>query len=203
MVSSVSGAAGYSAAAMQGAQCGSGSRGPQALQEKLFTKLDVNNDGGIDQNELGQFLDYVSSSTGSTSQTDTSQLFKTLDSDGDGTISKQELTDGAKKLFEELRAQLIGSKSGSANSSTSATATTDESQDAKKQALFAKIDTNGDGSIDQSELGTFLSQKPEHHGHGGGGLFSKIDSLLDQYRSTAATTDSTDQETTSTLSAVA
>ena len=207
MVSSVSGAAGYSAAAMQGAQCGSGSRGPQALQEKLFSKLDVNNDGGIDQNELGQFLDYVSSSTGSTSQTDTSQLFKTLDSDGDGTISKQELTDGSKKLFEELRTQLIGSQSGSASSSTtdstSATAATDESQDAKKQELFAKIDTNGDGSIDQSELGTFLSQKPEHHGHGGGGLLSKIDSLLDQYRSTAATTDSTDQETTSTLSAVA
>jgi Ca2+-binding EF-hand superfamily protein len=203
MVSSVGGAAGYSAAAMQGAQCGSGSRGPQALQEKLFTKLDVNNDGGIDQNELGQFLDYVSSSTGSTSQTDTSQLFKTLDSDGDGTISKQELTDGAKKLFEELRAQLVGSKSGSTSDSTSATTATDETQDAKKQALFSKIDTNGDGSIDQSELGTFLSQKPEHHGHGGGGLFSKIDSLLDQYRSTAATTDSTDQETTSTLSAVA
>jgi Ca2+-binding EF-hand superfamily protein len=176
--------------------CSAQSRSPQALQEKLFSKLDVNGDGGIDQSELGNFLDYVSSATGSTSQTDTSQLFKTLDADGDGAISKQELTDGAKKLFEQLRTQLASTQSDK----------TDESHKPDSKELFAKIDSNGDGSIDQDELSTFLSQKPEHGpgGHGGGGLLGRIDSLLDQYRSTAATaTDTSDQETASAVSAVA
>jgi len=182
MVSSVGSAAGYSAAAM----CSAGSRGPAALQEKLFSKLDVNGDGGIDQSELGDFLNYVSSATGSASQTDSAQLFKTLDADGDGAISKQELTDGAKKLFEQLRTQLMstqGEKSGEAQSA--------HKPDPKE--LFAKIDANGDGSISQDELSTFMSQKPEagHHGQGGGFL-GRIESLLDQYRSTA-TADATDE----------
>jgi Ca2+-binding EF-hand superfamily protein len=192
MVSSVGGAAGYSAAAM----CSAQSRGPAALQEKLFNKLDVNGDGGIDQSELGSFLDYVSSASGSTTQTDTSQLFKTLDADGDGAISKQELTDGAKKLFEQLRTQLASAQSDKA----------DESHKPDPQELFAKMDANGDGSIDQSELSTFLSQKPEHGqgGHGGGGLLGRIDALLDQYRSTAASAvDTSDQEAASAVSAVA
>jgi Ca2+-binding EF-hand superfamily protein len=164
-----------------------------ALQEKLFSKLDVNGDGGIDQSELGDFLDYVSSATGSTTQTDTSQLFKTLDADGDGAISKQDLTDGAQKLFEELRTQLASTQTEKA----------DKSHKPDSKELFANIDANGDGSIDQSELSTFLSQKPGH-GHGGGGLLGRLDALLDQYRSTAATaTDTSDQETASAVSAVA
>jgi Ca2+-binding EF-hand superfamily protein len=152
----------------------------------LFNKLDVNGNGGIDQSELGDFLDYVSSATGSTSQTDSSQLFRTLDADGDGSISKQELTDGAKKLFEELRAQLVSTQSDQSGDAQAA-----NKPDPKE--LFAKIDANGDGSISQDELGTFLSQKPEHGhgGHGGSGFFGRIDSLLDQYRSTA-TADATD-----------
>jgi Ca2+-binding EF-hand superfamily protein len=182
MVSSVGSAAGYSTAGM----CSAQSRGPAALQEKLFSKLDVNGDGGIDQSELGDFMDYVSSATGSTSQTDSSQLFKTLDADGDGSISKQELTDGAKKLFEELRAQLASTKSEKSDDAQSA-----HKPDSKE--LFAKMDANGDGSISQDELSTFLSQKPEHgHGGHGGGFLGRIESLLDQYRSTA-TADETDE----------
>jgi Ca2+-binding EF-hand superfamily protein len=184
MVSSVGSAAGYSTAALCSAQS-RGARDPAALQEKLFNKLDVNGDGGIDQSELGDFLNYVSSATGSTTQTDSSQLFKTLDADGDGAISKQELTDGAKKVFEELRAQLASTKSDKSGESQAAANKPDPKE------LFAKMDANGDGSISQDELGTFMSQKPEHgHGHGGGFL-GRIDSLLDQYRSTA-TVDATD-----------
>ena len=198
MVSSVGSAAGYSTASMYGAQS-RGARDPAALQEKLFSKLDVNGDGGIDQSELGDFLKYVSSATGSTSQTDTSQLFKTLDADGDGAISKQELTDGTKKLFEELRTQLASTKSAQA----------DESQDAKKpdpQEFFKKIDANGDGSISQDELGTFMSQKPEHgHGPGGpgGGFLGRIESLLDQYRSTATAAAMDDADASAAVVAVA
>jgi Ca2+-binding EF-hand superfamily protein len=183
--------------------CSAQSRGPRdpaALQEKLFNKLDVDGDGGIDQSELGDFLDYVSSATGGTTQTDSSQLFKTLDADGDGAISKQELTDGAKKLFEELRAQLASTKSEKTGKSA-------ESQAASKpdpKELFAKIDANGDGSISQDELGTFMSQKPEHgHGGHGGGFLGRIESLLDQYRSTATADAADEADASEAVSAVA
>jgi len=190
MVSSVS----SSAAAM----CSAQSRGPAALEEKLFSKLDVNSDGGIDQSELGDFLDYVSSATGSTSQTDSAQLFKTLDADGDGSISKQELTDGAKKLFEQLRTQLMSTQSEKSGAAQSA-----HKPDPK--ALFAKMDANGDGSVSQDELSTFLSQKPEygHGGHGGGGFLGRIESLLDQYRSTATADETDDAGASVAVSAVA
>lgn len=115
MVSSVSSSAAFSTALLSGSPC-RGTRDPQAMQEKLFSKLDVNGDGGIDQSELTQFLDYASSalsgtsgtsSTSATSDTASADLFKAMDTDGDGTLSKTELADGAKKLFDELRSQLM------------------------------------------------------------------------------------------------
>jgi hypothetical protein len=89
----------------------------------LFSKLDVNGDGGIDASELSQFVDFASSSTSSTSaasNTGATDLFKSMDADGDGTLSKTERADGAKKLFDELRTQLM-----SASGATSGAAPTD------------------------------------------------------------------------------
>jgi hypothetical protein len=156
MVSSVTGSAGFSTAMLSGSQC-RGPRGSEsqqadkaALQEKLFGKLDVNGDGGVDESELNDFLSYAASATGSTSATRSADLFKTIDSDGDGSISKTEMADGAKSLFDELRTQL---------------------------------------------------RPPPSGGPGGGGRFSMIQSLLDQYRSTS--TDATTEATTSSLSIAA
>ncbi len=197
MVSQVSGSAGISAAMLSGSQC-HGPRDTSALQEKLFSKLDVNGDGGVDQSELGQFMDFATSSASGTSQSGSADLFKSLDTNGDGSLSKTELSDGAKKLFDELRTQLMSASSGTSDSQS--VAKPDPSD------LFAKIDSNGDGSIDKNELSAFVQSKPQGappnggHPHGGG-MFSKIESLLDQYRSTA--TDSTTGSETSTLSIAA
>jgi EF hand domain-containing protein len=184
MVSSVTSSAGLSTAMLSGSQC-RGTRDPQALREKLFSKLDVNGDGGIDQSELSQFVDFASSSTGSTSATsDTSgaDLFKSMDTNGDGTLSKTELADGTKKLFDELRTQLMSQVASTATSSDTQATGDAQSADASQSA---PPPTGG------------------HHHHGGGGMASKIASLLDQYRSTATndTTDST--ESPSTLSVAA
>jgi EF-hand domain pair/EF hand len=180
MVSQVGSSVGFSAPLQSGAQC-RGPRDTQALQEKLFAKLDVNGDGGIDQSELGDFLSYAASSSGGTSQVDSAQLVKSLDSNGDGAISKSELADGVKSLFDALRSQLTAS--GAAAGARPA----GKSDPAE---LFAKIDSNGDGAIDKDELGAFMeaNRPPPPHG---GGLLGKIESLLDQYRSTAteATSD--------------
>jgi Ca2+-binding EF-hand superfamily protein len=207
MVSSVTSSAGFSTAMLSGSQC-RGPRGSEsqqadkaALQEKLFSKLDVNADGGVDKSELNDFLSYAAAATGSTSATSSADLFKTIDSDGDGSISKTEMADGAKSLFDELRTQLM-SKSGEAAPPPPPPAEDSDDQ----QQLFAQIDADGNGSLDQTELGTFLEQTkpqgpPPSGGPGGGGRFSMIQSLLDQYRSTS--TDSTTESTTSSLSIAA
>jgi len=212
MVSSVTSSAGFSTAMLSGSQC-RGTRGSEsqqadktALQEKLFSKLDVNGDGGVDESELNDFLSYASSATGTSSTTSSTDLLESIDTDGDGSISKTEMADGAKSLFDALRTQLM-SKSDEA--APPPPPSTDEASDDQQQ-LFAKIDSNGDGSIDQSELGSFVEQTksqdgpqdaPPAGGPGGGGRFSMIQSLLDQYRSTS--TDSTTESTTSSLSIAA
>lgn len=164
-----------------------------SLQQKLFTKLDTNGSGGIDKTELSEFMSFAASQSGGTQATDSAALFSSIDSDGDGAISQTELSDGAKSLFDQLRAQLM----------TSANETSEPKPVEKPSSedLFAKIDVNGDGSIDQDELGSFMEANPpppppgEGRGHGGG-LFAKIESLLDQYRATATT----ESETSSVLS---
>ncbi len=184
MVSQVSSSMGLSAMLQSGSQC-RGARDTQALQEKLFAKLDVNGDGGIDESELKDFLSYAASSSGGTSQVDSAQLVKSLDSNGDGAIDKSELAAGVKSLFDALRSQLMSS-GGTAG--TKAAGRPDPAE------LFAKIDSNSDGSIDKDELGAFMEANRPSPSHGRG-LLGRIDSLLDQYRSTA-TQESSDAAAT-------
>lgn len=201
MVSSVSSSAAFSTAMLSGSQC-RGTRDPQAMQEKLFSKLDVNGDGGIDQSELTQFLDYASSaisgtsgtsSTSATSDTASTDLFKAMDTDGDGTLSKTELADGAKKLFDELRTQLM-----TASGSASGTRSTDSTSSAASAADTSSIDdTQG------PPPGPPPGPAPSGGHHHGGGLFAKIASLLDQYRSTATDSTDTTSEAATTLSVAA
>ena len=228
MVSSVNSSAAFSSAMLSGSQC-RGSRDTQALQEKMFAKLDANGDGGIDKTELSDFMSFAASSSG-TQATDSSELFSKLDADGDGAVSQTELSDGAKALFDQLRTQLMSAAAAKASETTStSTSETDavSGSDSVSSAtsttkpdpteLFAKIDANGDGSIDQDELGSFMeANRPPPPprgegpggpdgpgGHRGGGMFSKIESLLDQYRSNSTTDSTAETEATSSLSIAA
>jgi len=166
-----------------------GAQAKQALQEKLFTKLDADGNGSIDKSELSDFMSFVASAQG-TQASDSSQLFSKLDTDGDGAVSQSELADGARSLFQQLRSQMMSASSG-----TSQPPAVDQS---RMDDLFSKMDANGDGSVSKDELGSFLSANPPPappeggHGRHGGRLFAKLDSLLDQYRATASTGSSDD-----------
>jgi len=200
MVSSVSSNAAFSSAALSGSQC-RGTRDPQAFQEKLFSKLDANGDGSIDQSELSQFVDFAASSTKSASAMSDStgaDLFQSMDTDGDGKLSKTELADGTKKLFEELRTQLM-SASGGASSSGATSAAGQSADVAQASATQASAATNATQDAPPAGGGHH-----HHHGGGGGGMFGKIAQLLDQYRSNA-TNDSSAASTAdaSTLSVAA
>jgi hypothetical protein len=75
--------------------------------QKLFVKLDVNGDGGIDGSELKSFVDAVAEKSG-TQAADASELMTSLDADGNGSVSSTELSEGGKALFDGLRQQLMG-----------------------------------------------------------------------------------------------
>ena len=201
MVSSVSGNAAFSSAMLSsGSQC-RGTRDPQAFQEKLFSKLDVNGDGGIDQSELSELVDFASSSVSGTSASSSStaatDLFKSMDADGDGTLTKTELADGTKKLFDELRTQLMTASAGAGTASSAA------SIDATPSNAAAVDDTTADAQATDAPAGAMQGLPPPPPGghHHGGGMFAKIASLLDQYRSNAS--DATTTTEASTLSVAA
>lgn len=146
---------------------------PAKLQQKLLAKLDTNGDKSIDKNELKSFIDFVSTQTGGTSTTGTSTasstdaLFSTLDSDSDGSISSTELADNGKALFDQLRDQLRNTQLSSSEAPPPPPMHGDESD------MFAKIDANSDGSIEESELTSFISE-----GIGGSGQGPSVDDIL-------------------------
>jgi Ca2+-binding EF-hand superfamily protein len=128
--------------------------------QELFAKLDVNGDNSIDSSEMKAFTDFVAKKTGATGL-DPDALMKSLDSDGDGSVSSTELASNAKSLFQTLRAQLVSSQPSSS---------TTQPTDADK--LFAALDSNGDGSISSDEFKAGLQRGPGgahsggHHGSG-------------------------------------
>src|SRR5512144_230096 len=134
-----------------GAQGMQAAQGKQALQEKLFTKLDADGNGSIDKSELNDFMSFVASAQG-TQATDSSQLFSKLDTDGDGAVSQSELANGARSLFDQLRSQLM-----TASSDSSQSPSVDQT---RLDALFSKMDADGDGSLSKNELGSFMSANP-------------------------------------------
>jgi len=67
-------------------------------QAKMFAKVDTDSSGGVDQAELGTMLDKISQKTGA-SFGDTAKVFTSMDSNGDGSLSADELGKGMKSLM--------------------------------------------------------------------------------------------------------
>lgn len=82
----------------------------------------------------------TSQSGSSTNQSGLSQL-----SDSDRKKVMQELQDVRKQLFQALNPQAAGSASATSNSD-------------QINSLFSAMDTNGDGTIDKSELTNYINQ---------------------------------------------
>jgi Ca2+-binding EF-hand superfamily protein len=150
MTTSISGAAGCSAAMSSARSTGPD---PAKLQQQLLSKVDTNGDKSIDKSELKSFMDFVSSQT-ATPATDSDALFTTLDSDSDGAISATELADNGQQLFDQLRDQLMSSQLRS-------DAPPPPPPQGSNSDLFASIDANSDGSLDKTELTSFLADRAD------------------------------------------
>ena len=80
---------------------------PAQMAENLFTQLDTSGQGYLQKADLQSALDKLSSSASSTSDSSSNvdELFASLDADSDGKVTKNEFTDGLKKLQDSLEQQ--------------------------------------------------------------------------------------------------
>jgi Ca2+-binding EF-hand superfamily protein len=159
----------WSAASSQRADRPPGGSGAAAFKDKLFAKLDADGSGGVDATELQTLLDKLGATTGqSVGGSDAAATFKAMDSNGDGSLAKDELDAGLKKLLAPAADTMAFAQSRGAN--------------ARSQDLFKKLDSDGNGSIDATELKAGLDAARAAHGKEATSqadvdtLFKKLDS---------------------------
>jgi Ca2+-binding EF-hand superfamily protein len=116
----------------------------QQLQQILFNQIDLNGDGSVSKTELEQS---VGNAGGTTQAADA--LYSVLDPNNSGGFGEQQLAQvlPGSAFSDQVQGQLIGYQ---AQGWPCACGTPPGGQLAR--SLFAQIDSNGDGSITQSEL---------------------------------------------------
>jgi len=111
-------------------------------QQRLLSKLDTDQSGGVDGTELQSMIDDVAQKTGMRLSTSADDMLAQYDADGDGSLNGDELDNAAKNLLPPPP-------------------TTMEFAQTRGMAgddLFGKVDSDGDGSISQDELQGLLEK---------------------------------------------
>ena len=136
-----------------------------SLWEKLFKKIDSNNDSSISKTEFESAVSSLDKNqNSSTDQADT--LFAKIDANGDGTLDKSEMMAALKNAGEQRRAHMPPPPDQNGQGP-------DPTQMA--QDLLASLDTSGDGTIDKTEFGAGVSSSQNSGATDSDALFSKID----------------------------
>ena len=115
--------------------------------ESLFAQIDANKNNSLDQNELKTLADTMAQKTGLSMSV--YDIISQLDTNGNGQVSQEEFDAGRPK----------GPPAGGMDS------------------LFDKIDANGDGSLDETELNAFVQSMSNTTGNSptAEDLISKLD----------------------------
>jgi Ca2+-binding EF-hand superfamily protein len=141
------------------------------LQEQdpdLFKALDTDGDGTLTAKELEAgkdkikkemeaagmgglppMTDDLAAKIGAKIQEQDPDLFKALDTDGDGTLTAKELEAGKDKVHDAMRAQVAG---GPPEMTDEMAATIGSSIQKDNAALFKSLDADGDGKLTAKEL---------------------------------------------------
>lgn len=160
---------------------------PAQMAEQAFSKLDTKGQGYLEVSDLESAFSNIASASGSTSGSEATStandLFKKLDADSDGKVTKDEFSSGLKKLADDLESQFNQSRtsgvgqdrgappppppsgaseasggtdavsSGSATTSSTATSSTSDTSASK---TYEAADTNQDGKVTQKEEEAYL-----------------------------------------------
>jgi Ca2+-binding EF-hand superfamily protein len=139
------------------------------MQAKMFNKADSNADGGVDKTELKSMLNDVSKMTGKSVGGNIDDTFAKMDTSGDGKLSSDELAKGMQNLLPpSTTMDFAKSTGGQSGGSAGGGNPVDD--------LFSKVDSNGDGSLDKSELKTLAAQIKSDTGMD---ISAKLDKLAD------------------------
>lgn len=146
------------------------SGGLSTWADSVFSKLDTKKQGYIEKTDLQSALSATDDGGGMQSG-DIDDAFSALDGDGDGKVTKSELTDAMTKLSDQLNAQFdasrvngggtrpdgpppgpppggAGGAGGAADSTSSSTTSTTE-----------PADTNGDGTVSAQEQAAYETKQ--------------------------------------------
>lgn len=143
------------------------------MASSLFSKLDTKNQGYIEKSDLQSAFDLIASSGNSATTASVDDVFKTLDGNGDGKVTEQDMSDSLKKLtqqfesqFNSMRMQGMGGMQGMSGGVTrdqlgvmvdgiGATDGRRADRMANLAANFDTADSNGDGKVSPQEARAF------------------------------------------------
>jgi Ca2+-binding EF-hand superfamily protein len=190
---------------------------PSKMADKLFSKLDTKGQGYIEKSDLQSAFDQISSKSASGNTSSVDDVFSTLDGDGDGKVTQQEMSDGVQKLADQLDSQFqnmrmsgkgggmggMGGMSESDISSMADSATGSAAETLSNLAQnFDAADTNQDGKISAQEAQAYQASNEASSSSGnarGDAVMARIMELAAAYG--AFSQD--EQASSSTLSTVA
>jgi len=205
--------------AMMGGMNGMQRPDPSKMADKLFSKLDTKGQGYIEKSDLQGAFDQLSAKRASGNMPSVDDVFKTLDGDGDGKVTKQEMSDSVQKLADQLDSQFqdmrmrgkgggMGGMGGMSESdigrmAESATGSAAQTLSALAQN-FDAADTNQDGKISGQEAMAFQASNETDSSsseaqRGDAGVMARIMELAASYGAFSQN----EQTSSSTLSAVA
>jgi Ca2+-binding EF-hand superfamily protein len=122
---------------------------PPPSPERLLSKIDADGSGGVSDTELQGLLDDVAKKTGVSSQTSAADLVKQYDANGDGSLNADELGKTLQSVLPPPPSTMAFAQSRSGDSSSAATGQAGDD-------LVGKVDSDGDGSVSQTELQALL-----------------------------------------------
>ena len=142
--------------------------------DSVFSKLDTKNQGYIEKSDLQSALSATDNGGGMQSG-DIDDAFGALDGDGDGKVTKSELTNAMTKLSDQLNAQFDaarvngggmrpdgpppGPPPGGAGGAGSTESTGSTGSTASTGNTTEPADTNGDGTVSAQEQAAYDTQQ--------------------------------------------
>lgn len=141
-----------------------GFRPPPPGKPPGFDKLDGNSDGALSLDEFKAGAPKGADSTKS------EELFKKIDADGDGSVTKAEAEEFHAKREEaqqQVQSFLLNLQSGLSG--------TQDEEDSEDKNYFAKLDADSDGSVAKEEF--LKAVAPD--GDGSNGLLSRLFAAMD------------------------
>ncbi len=129
------------------------------MQAKMFSKVDTDSSGGVNPTELQTLFTDISQKTGKT--LDAQELFTTMDSNADGSLTNDELVTGMKSVMPPPPSTLEFAQN--------------RSKGTGQDDLFSKVDANSDGSVDETEMTAFTEKMKTETGKDSPSSFSQLD----------------------------